>query len=522
VSGVSEGERRAGTNVKGNAAGAAWTYLLDSLEVGRLLYIGRPSPASRRTLERVAGELVVADRPSDTAPGRFDVVCIARPQRSNLVGGLLGEIAPRLEVGGMAYVEGPGRAVLERAVDRSGLAVASAFRMTPATGEMETAVPLDDPTIGGWFRRHRITARRGRRPLARLVHRFVPGDDATRFGLLATTAADARTDETQVVPAYIRAAARTAGIDLTAHRVGLAARGRYGSRKVIAYLFAPGGAKPELVVKITREPGHNDRLLNEERALREVARRTLVDPGAAPEVLFSAEHGGLRLVGESAIEGTLLTESRSAHAVADAYRWLIELSVRSAQHRSDMAGRRAAWIERIVSDIGRTYQPPTSTTQRLSDVAGRLIEEIDALPIVFAHGDAAAWNVLVQPNDRVAFLDWEAADAEGMPLWDVFHFARSHVIARARVGRLARRPSALLRSIVEDEGLRSTVAAYTARLGIDPALVAPLMTLCWAHRALREVTRLEAPLLNASHYLGLMNASLDARAQATWPRSSSK
>ena len=135
--------------------------------------------------------------------------------------------------------------------------------------------------------------------------------------------------------------------------------------------------------------------------------------------------------------------------------------------------------------------------------------------IVFAHGDAAAWNVLVQPNARVAFLDWEAADAEGMPLSDVFHFARSHVIGRARSSS-ARRPGVLLRSIVEDEGLRSTVAAYTARLRIDPALVAPLMTLCWAHRALREVTRLEAPQLDASHYLGLMNASLDARAQPTW------
>ena len=35
------------------------------------------------------------------------------------------------------------------------------------------------------------------------------------------------------------------------------------------------------------------------------------------------------------------------------------------------------------------------------------------------------------------------------------------------------------------------------------------MTLCWAHRALREVTRLEAADREASHDLGLMEASLD-------------
>lgn len=499
----------AGTNLKGDASGAAWTYLLDSLEVGRLLCLGVPSPASRRTLERVAGELVVADRLSDIPPGRFDVISIAGRPSSRTSAGLLGDLAGRLETGGVLYVEGRTRARLERAAAGAGLAPASAFRMTPASGEVESAVPIDDDAIGRWFREHRITARRGGGRLSRLVHRLIPTHDAARVGLFATREIAPRARE-EPVQAYIRTAAGAVGLDLGAHRVGLAARGRYGSRKVISYLFGPGRTTPDLVVKITRDPSHNQRLLNEERALIAVAERQLVDGGTAPTVIFSADHGSLRLLAESAIEGSPLTDAANRSGTADAFRWLVELSARSAERGPAVTARRAASIDRIVSELDRVYRLPPATSSRLQEAAGRIVDAGDALPTVFLHGDAAAWNVLLRPDGRVAFLDWEAADADGMPLWDLFHFARSHVIAGAGFGRLARRPRTLLRSIAADELTNSAISAYVGRLAIDPRLVGPLMALCWAHRALREVTRLETPDIRASHYLGLMEASLDA------------
>ena len=33
---------------------------------------------------------------------------------------------------------------------------------------------------------------------------------------------------------------------------------------------------------------------------------------------------------------------------------------------------------------------------------------------------------------RPAFLDWEAAELHGMPLWDLFYFARSVAVGVAR------------------------------------------------------------------------------------------
>jgi hypothetical protein len=500
------GQPGAGTNLKGDAPGAAWTYLLDSLEVGRLLCIGVPSPPSRRTLERVAGELVVADRLSEIPPGRFDVIWIAAPPTSSVAADLLVDLGRRLDAGGMVYLEGQSRARLERASTAAGLTPRSAFRMTPATGEVESAVPLDDAVIARWFRQHRITARRGRGPLSRLLHRIVPMPDATRVGVFAALDVAPGAERVQ---AYIRTAAEAAGIDLTSHRVGLSARGRYGSRKVITYLFPRGRTRPDLVVKMTREPSHNERLLNEERALIQVAEQQLADVGTAPVARFSADHGSLRLVAETAIEGSPLTDAANRSGVADAYRWLIELSARSVDRGPAATARRAASIEGIVNEVVRVYRPPPSTGRRLEEAARRVIDAADALPTVFMHGDAHVWNVLLRPDGRVAFLDWEAADADGMPLWDLYHFARSWAIAGARFRRRRRRPHALLRSMMGDELTRSAVATYIDRLAIDPPLVGPIMTLCWAHRALREVTRLEAADREASHYLGLMEASLD-------------
>jgi hypothetical protein len=46
------------------------------------------------------------------------------------------------------------------------------------------------------------------------------------------------------------------------------------------------------------------------------------------------------------------------------------------------------------------------------------------VPLGFSHGDFAPWNVFVR-GSRVGVLDWEAADRQGLPFWDLWHFAVS-------------------------------------------------------------------------------------------------
>ena len=61
----------------------------------------------------------------------------------------------------------------------------------------------------------------------------------------------------------------------------------------------------------------------------------------------------------------------------------------------------------------------------LTEQVAALAAAGDGMRLVFQHGDPGPWNLLVTPEGQPAFLDWEAADAEGMPLWDLFHFLRS-------------------------------------------------------------------------------------------------
>ena len=510
---------RPGTNIRGDAAGAAWTYLLDSLEAGRVLFVGEPSEASRRTLERVATELVVTGPDLlAVSPGPYDLVCLDGRPAAGQAARMLAALVPRLGDHGWVYLEGRTGQALARTAQDLGLADVARYRMTPAWGEVETAVPVGDEVVGGWFRRRGITARRGGGPVSRLGRALFGTHDAARVGLFAARSPSVGLAQRRV-PGYIQAIAARDGVDLSSYRFGLSARGRYGSRKVILYLFGPERALPGIVVKITRDPSHNDRLVNEERALRRVAETGLAERGTAPGVVFSGQHGGLQIVGETAIDGVLLTTGAAYRRGAPlAYRWLIELSARSAVRGTEGGPEIASALEAIVSGIDRIYGPEATEMEHLRQSARQVRAQIDRLPAVFMHGDAAAWNVLLTPDDRVAFLDWEAAEPNGFPLWDLFHFARSHILAASRLRRLARRPDALVRSMVEDEELRAAIRLYQDRLAIDDSLVGPLFRLCWAHRALREVSRLEESRLGEGHYLGLMRASLRSELDSAWTR----
>jgi hypothetical protein len=248
--------------------------------------------------------------------------------------------------------------------------------------------------------------------------------------------------------------------------------------------------------------------VNEEHALRQIADRQLVEPGSAPLVVFSGQHGGLRIVGETAIDGVLLSGGAYRRGALPAYQWLVELSERSAVRGTQSGASIASALESIVTGIERVYRPEAQLMESLRASAHVLLTRKDSLPSVFLHGDAAAWNALLTADGRVAFLDWEASEPNGLPMWDLFHFARSHVLAASRFRALTRRPGMLLRALSKDREFHAAIALYRDRLHIGAALVDPLFTLCWAHRALREVTRLESDRLDEGHYIGLMRESL--------------
>lgn len=54
--------------------------------------------------------------------------------------------------------------------------------------------------------------------------------------------------------------------------------------------------------------------------------------------------------------------------------------------------------------------------------ATKAIQGSHSLPLVLVHGDFTPWNLKFQKDQRIAAIDWEDAELNGLPIWDLCHF----------------------------------------------------------------------------------------------------
>lgn len=533
-----QSDLRPGSNVKGSAAGAAWTFLLPRLSFDHVLCWGAPSIAALETLSRLGRQVtVVLSAPApdledhlrlrgathvqlrtgaaSPPPAPADLVFVTGKHADGDLSGPLEALTP----GGQLYLEAQSYQRAKRVAGRlqaSGCRQPFAFRLTPRDGEARSAVPADDRQLGDYFRTHHLGISSS---LVSLPTRNRPaglGRSTQRTGLL-TSGLEA---EDRAPAGYVTRMAQRAGVDLAGYRCGLAAHGRYSSRKVLLYLFAPGADLPTLIVKTTRAPEFNDRLRNEAEALVDIHRRGLVAEGEAPRVLFSGIEGGFLMVAESFIEGTgmrrVLARSGGAGWIDAGYEWITRLAERSAERDSPHQGDLSAAVEQIIRMADSVYALDADDRRALTRAAAGLADPSLSLPTVYLHGDAGVWNAVVTPAGQVAFLDWEAADPRGVALWDLFSFARSAALTGKRRRRLAAQPVQLLRALGEDRVLARAVGDYCARAGVSDEAVPALFQICWLHRAVKEAARLSPSRLEGGRYINLVRAMLRSRGGAWW------
>jgi hypothetical protein len=545
-----------GSNLKGAVEGANWCFLLPSLEIGRVVSVGPPSPSALTALARWSEEIAVcapardlrrlrgmidgdqmgnvewlaAERagkiplPNESA----DLVLFAkRPQARRLARGRkMQEEAERLlKPGGVLYVES------RFAVDRNRSAEAQKrllgrserldlFWLAPAWGEMRVAAPLADRRAIAYLERRFLTGRLRRRQLLKR-----PGPVLGRYGptnrLLGRRGAllgGARSPLTEGPPSYLQSIAASSGTDIEHHRWGFAAPGDYTSQKVLFFLFEGEDETAKSVVKITRHPRLNPRLENEWRALTLLRGRGIGIEGTLPSPVFFGYHAQLAIVGETAVEGTpfgkrTLATADCPHArmVVD---WLLKLGVATA-HRPDGPLDVALRLEGLREGFRDLYRLESGHDQFLADQVAAIGEGQNDLPLVFQHGDPGPWNVIVTHAGQPAFLDWEAADPDGLPLWDLFHFLRSFAFSISK--RAGRRDPirSFADQVLADSKLNrllvETTRRFCAETALSPSLVEPLFYLCWMHRALKEVTRLPPGRLEGGRYVNLLRLAIDHR-----------
>jgi phosphotransferase family enzyme len=531
-----------GTNRKGAVLGAAWTLLLPSLELGHVLCLGLPAPRTLATLAHRATRLsVVCAGERDLRRARkagaragVDVELLRRADLSSAGDVSLAVIADEhwaRHAGADPALAG----LLDRAgsvfadLDRTDSLPAWAMAAQPlwlesGSGEVHKAAGLQDDAVVALLERPAAAVttagRRGLRAQARALAKRARdrGRTEERRGLLI--AGDGvGPGPGAAPPAYVRAIAAAAGTPVDDCRVGLVAPPDYPSRKAILFLLEPGADAPRYVVKLTRDPAFNDRLENEWRVLSLLADAGIGDADTVPRPVFLGHEAGLAVLGETSVAGTPFRQRTTATADCplawSGIAWLEELAAATADRAVAGNAAIAAGLRQLLDRFTELYGPTPDERAVLAALVERVAGCAAPMPLVFQHGDPGTWNLLVTGDGRPAFLDWEAAEPQGMPLWDLFYFVRSFGITVARAGGTRSSQKAFAEQFLADtpmsRGLADLVERHCARIDLDRTLVEPLFYTCWMHRALKEAMRLGPEELSRGRYFSLLRMCLARR-----------
>ncbi len=578
----------AGANLKGEAAGANWLFLLPHLPLERTICLGAPTRTTLVALadfNREVNVLLPAPQSARAASKNADLLNVDwcalneqtlmqwREQSVDLVMavGRLGAwqlghqqwlqegIRRLLKPDGLIYHEYYTPFDPLRGLGQAGDAFAHAqrqakFWLTPLFGEVSTVTLLNDHSTIQYFAERELfssslklspllkraaqplrgskrrtphgqrspkvigvatggAAIRHRAPFAYMKSTFrrtgvwlmnvldQAGATVERQGLRSRTlqragvlSGGAAATLNEHPPQYLEKLAREAGITLDGYAWGLVAPADYSSRKLLFFLLdhtRPDEGPPlRYIVKMVRNSMFNGRLENECRALRYLHASTIRDRAAVPRVVFAGHHADLAVVGESAIEGAPFRSRTSSDAdcpyLHQAIGWLTDLGAATASWGTSNAGAAQA-LTTLLEQFLQFYRMAPAHQAFLTEQIEIIAGSSQLLPAVFQHGDPGLWNLLVTSAGKVAFLDWEAAETAGMPLWDLFYFLRSYSVNATRSAGKHDSLHALEAQLLADTPLRRVTSEFIRHYCVDVQVpdefIEPLFYTCWMHRA---------------------------------------
>ncbi len=603
-----------GNNLKGKVAGAAWLFLLPNINLRRTVCVGIPLSSTLDMLASFSQEIVLVTPETRSVPEveqQVDLkgIVIASfaddgtlPLQSRCADLILlteaeisrqfhedkqrrAELMRLLAADGYIYCEGREYLLSRENGEAWGEAnirpnLTGHFWLTPLTGEVKTAVPLDNPATITYFLQNKLYSPTFNLPalISNEAKQFAKSrrknsspssqfaglnkvNDAKQKSPLKQSFRNAGLSLLEAIgsvedvvdrkrpirrkgyvyggpkeeaggrpPHYLRSIAQEAGINLDNYGWGLSARGEYSSRKMLFYLFdrssESGGAKPNIIAKMVRDPGFNYRLDNEAQCLQLLVDKGLHDPEVLPQVVFTGHHAGLAIVGESVIEGVPFRQKSRATADCPfglaALDWFVALGAATADPQAATPIEIGECLTQLLDRFVEIYQPTAEQHHFLEQQIAKLSLCDTAIPLVFQHGDPGPWNMLVTPEGRVAVLDWEAAEAAGMPGWDLFYFMRSYSLDAARKLGVDNRLDGFTQQFLMDTPLSrlfvKTIKRYCRLIGLDDDLIEPLFYTCWMHRSLKEAMRLEPAKLGQGHFVNLIWWCAEHRDSATLSR----
>ena len=495
-----------GSNLSGGTD-TTWLHLLPSLDMGTVVCVGAPPPDSDRLIRHHADRVIVVE-PRQTPPpdaiGDCDLLLLAAWAPDDVdwvvdsLTPLLGDVATvallpgggeRTSIGGGPSSKALGS--LQQIVDER-----SGWYLIPARQTSRVAVKR--LKRGLMLGRARVSNLLGSRLSAASSH----ASDLITYQPIAADGASWRLRGTVLnsathfseLPEYLVNLGADQGVKLDGRPWSYGPGRGFRSQKII-FTVTTNPPKDDLIIKSTQDPRFNDRLAAEVAALTEIPRIGTDDAFEVPEVRFFGEHAGLLLVAETRLDGAPFRQvaepnpmGRHFEAGIDAITTLGSTTIRQTD-----AGELGAAADALFNAYCTIFSPPDEVT----DALGATVHRLGSVsgPAVLQHGDAGVWNLLVGTDGApIGILDWENADTAGMPLWDLFVFARTFGVFMADSAGVRYDPSVFRRQLLEPSPLQSALSEATRRycttLGIDTDTASDLFTLCWVQQAVREAATL--------------------------------
>jgi aminoglycoside phosphotransferase (APT) family kinase protein len=260
--------------------------------------------------------------------------------------------------------------------------------------------------------------------------------------------------------------------------------------KLTVLAFAEGSGRPSVVVKLARTPLSEPGIAHEASVLDAIKDSPIAKVAAVPRPLFCGRLGGSLAVAETVVDGrelrTILTRSSfpsMANQVADTLAVLVP---------RDLAEDR--W-ERSVAPVVAEFQRRFGEVLDRNDLARQVqkLRSMPPLPGVIEHRDCSPWNLMVTTEGRLAFLDWESAAPDGLPVLDLAYFlVNGAFLVEGVLGSGRERTSygRLLAGSPTGTTVAEALARYRERAGLPQGVIGPLRGLAWMTHACVEHERM--------------------------------